>query len=79
MPGLSKSKYTNFRKCPKFLRLGTYKPDEQIVDTSTQASFDTGTYMGELAKRLFGDFTGATTHTPDGRLDIKAMVEVLAK
>ena len=74
MPGLSKSKYTNFRKCPKCLWLGTYKPQEQIVDASTQARFDAGTNVGELAKNIFGDFTDVTTHTPDGRLDIKAML-----
>ncbi len=74
MPGLSKSKYTNFRKCPKCLWLGTYKPEEQIVDASTQARFDAGTIVGELAKNLFGDFTDVTTHAPDGRLDIKAML-----
>lgn len=74
MPGLSKSKYTNFRKCPKCLWLGTYKPQEQIVDASTQARFDAGTNVGELAKNLFGNFTDVTAHTPDGRLDIKAML-----
>lgn len=74
MPGLSKSKYTNFRKCPKCLWLGTYKPEEQIVDASTQTRFDAGTNVGELAKNLFGNFTDVTTHTPDGRLDLKAML-----
>ncbi len=73
MSGLSKSKYTNFRKCPKCLWLGTYKPEEQVVDSSMQARFDTGTSVGELAKGLFGPYTDVTTKTPDGRLDIKAM------
>lgn len=73
MSGLSKSKYTNFRKCPKCLWLGTYKPEEQVVDSSMQARFDTGTSVGELAKGLFGPYTDVTTKMPDGRLDIKAM------
>ncbi len=37
MSGLSKSKYTNFRKCAKCLWLGAYKPEEQQIDDSTQA------------------------------------------
>ena len=74
MPGLSKSKYTSFRKCPKCLWLGAYKPEEQIIDPSTQARFDAGTNVGELAKGLFGPYTDVTTQTPDGKLDIKAML-----
>ena len=74
MPGLSKSKYTLFRKCPKCLWLGAYKPEEQIVDASTQARFTAGNDVGDLAMGLFGDFTEVTAYTPDGRLDIKAML-----
>lgn len=75
MPGLSKSKYTNFRKCPKCLWLGTYKPEEQKIDPSTQARFNAGTSVGELAKGLFGSYTDVTTQTSDGHLDIKAMLD----
>ena len=74
MPGLSKSKYTNFRKCPKCLWLGAYKPEEQVIDPSTQSRFDAGTNVGELAKGLFGSYTDVTTLTDDGHLDIKAML-----
>jgi hypothetical protein len=73
MPGLSKSKYTNFRKCPKCLWLGTYKPKEQVIDPSTQARFDAGTIVGDLAKGLFGPYTDVTTKTPDGKPDTKVM------
>ena len=74
MPGLSKSKYTSFRKCPKCLWLGAYKPEEQVIDPSTQNRFDVGTNVGELAKGLFGSSTDVTTLTDDGHLDIKSML-----
>ena len=75
MSGLSKSKYTSYCKCPKCLWLGTYKPEEQQVDSSLQRRFDAGTRVGELAKGLFGSYTDVTTLTDDGRLDIKAMLD----
>ena len=74
MSGLSKSKYTSFRKCPKCLWLGAYKQEEQVIDPSTQSRFDAGTNVGELAKELFGPYTDVTTRTPDGKLDIKEML-----
>ena len=74
MSGLSKSKYTSFRKCPKCLWLGAYKSEEQQIDASTQSRFETGTAVGELAKGLFGPYTDVTTQTDDGHLDIKAML-----
>ncbi len=74
MPGLSKSKYTSFRKCPKCLWLGAYKSEEQQIDASTLSRFDTGTAVGELAKGLFGPYTDVTTLTEDGHLDLKAML-----
>ena len=46
--GLSKSKYTTFRKCPKCLWLGAYKPEEQVIDASTQARFTAGNEVGDL-------------------------------
>lgn len=33
-----------------------------VIDPLTQARFDAGTEVGELAKRLFGDFVEATTY-----------------
>ncbi|MCR4965933.1 MAG: DUF2779 domain-containing protein [Bacteroidales bacterium] len=72
--GLSKSKYTNFRKCPKCLWLGVYKPEEQVIDASTEARFTAGNEVGDLAMGLFGPFTEVSAYTPDGRLDVKAML-----
>ena len=77
MPNLSKSKYITFCQCPKALWLKQYKPEEIVIDTLVQARFDSGTQVGELAKRLFGDFVEATTYiqTDDTaqRLDLRAV------
>ena len=75
MPTLTKSKYTTFRKCPKCLWLGTYKPELQVIDASTQARFTAGNEVGDLAMGLFGPYTEVTAYTPDEKLDIKAMLE----
>jgi len=72
--GLSKSKYTSFRKCPKCLWMGVYKPEEQVVDASTEARFEAGNEVGDLAMGLFGPFTEVSAYTPEGRLDIKTML-----
>lgn len=47
--GLSKSKYTNFRKCPKCLWFGTNKSELQVIDAATQARFTAGNEVGDLA------------------------------
>lgn len=75
MSGLSKSKYTSFRKCPKCLWLSVYKPESQEFDASVQARFTAGNEVGDLAMGLFGPFAEVTTYTSDGKLDVKAMLE----
>ena len=62
MANLSKSKYITYCQCPKALWLKQYKPEEMVIDPLTQARFDAGTEVGELAKRLFGDFVEATAY-----------------
>lgn len=83
MPNLSKSKYITFCQCPKALWLKQYKPEEIVIDPLVQARFDSGTQVGELAKRLFGDFVEATTYiqTDDTaqRLDLRAMTVLTQK
>lgn len=75
MSGLSKSKYTSFRKCSKCLWLGTHKPEKQQIDASTQGRFDRGTAVGELARELFGPYTDVTALKDDGHLDTKTMLD----
>lgn len=77
--GLSKSKYTTFCQCSKALWLKTFKPEEQVIDSSAEARFATGNVVGDLAMSFLGDFTEVTTYTKneDGTevLDLKAMIE----
>ena len=72
---LSKSRYTLFRQCAKALWLRIYKPELQEIDASTQAAFERGNEVGDLAMQLFGNFVEVTAFTPDGRLDLKAMID----
>lgn len=75
MSTLSKSKYTTFRKCSKCLWLGTYKPELQEIDASTEARFTAGNEVGDLAMGLFGPFTEVSAYTPAGFLDVKTMLQ----
>ena len=75
MPGLSKSRYTTFCQCSKALWLRVYHPELQPEDPNLQARFDAGNEVGDLAMGLFGPFVEVTTHTADGGLDLKAMIE----
>lgn len=78
MSNLSKSKYTTYCQCPKALWLKVFKPEEQVVDASTEARFKSGNEVGDLAMGLFGDFTEVTTYQeqPNGskKLDLKVMI-----
>lgn len=62
MANLSKSKYITYCQCPKALWLKQYKSEEMVIDPLTQARFDAGSEVGELAKRLFGDFVEVTAY-----------------
>ena len=72
---LSKSRYTLFRQCAKALWLRIYKPELQEIDASTQAAFERGNEVGDLAMQRFGDFVEVTTLKPDGSLDLTAMID----
>lgn len=50
--GLSKSRILLHRQCPKRLWLKVHRPELEEVDNSNQARFDTGIYVGELARQL---------------------------
>lgn len=76
MKGLSKSRYTAFCQCPKNLWLKVYKPDEATPDDALEARFEQGNEVGDLAMQLFGTYIDVTTKTPDGGLDLTAMVDL---
>ena len=73
--GLSKSRYTLFRQCPKALWMRVHKPELAVVDPSVEARFAAGNEVGDLAMGLFGDFVEVTSLCEDGSLDLKAMLQ----
>ena len=51
---LSKSQYVKYLQCPKLLWMTQKKKDQKTpVDAATQARFDEGHVVGDLAKQLF--------------------------
>lgn len=72
---LSKSKYCQLWQCPKMAWLTKHKPELQVISENTQARFDTGNEVGDLAMGLFGDFVEVTTYNEEGKLDLVAMME----
>ncbi len=74
----SKSKYCDFRQCPKIPWLKKYKPEEYIIDAETQARFNAGNEVGDLAMGLFGEFVEVTAFKKNGGLDLNRM-KVLTK
>ena len=74
MKQLSKSKYAKYCQCPKCLWMSVYKPEEEVVDPSSEARFENGTEVGDLAMGLLGEYVDVTTNQEDGRLDLAAMI-----
>ena len=75
MKQLSKSKYAKYCQCPKCLWMSVYKPEEEVIDPNSEARFENGTEVGDLAMGLLGDYVDVTTTKEDGKLDLKAMLE----
>lgn len=75
MKQLSKSRYARYRQCPKCLWMSVYKPEEEVVDPSTEARFEKGTEVGNLAKGLLGAYIDVSTEKDNGSLDLAAMME----
>lgn len=53
MRNLPKSKLIAYRQCPKRLWLEIHHPDLREDSASTQASFDVGHTVGEIAHQLY--------------------------
>lgn len=51
--GLSKSRLTAFRQCPKRLWLEVNKPQERVYGPDSQHFFDVGHQVGEIARREY--------------------------
>ena len=73
--GISKSRYTLYRQCPKALWLKTYKPEQAEISDSLRQRFESGSVVGDLAKGLFGNYSEVTAYTSDGKLDLDKMVK----
>jgi len=53
MPTLSKSKIIAFRQCPKRLWLEVHRPELRQDSPATQASFQVGCQVGDIARRIY--------------------------
>ena len=53
MRNLSKSKLLAFRQCPKRLWLEVHRPDLRVETSDTEARFQVGHEVGEIARRLY--------------------------
>ncbi len=53
---LSKSKYTRALQCPKMLWMDMYMPEKAEQDGNTDAVFETGNEVGDLARQYFGEY-----------------------
>lgn len=53
MRNLSKSKLIAFRQCPKRLWLEVHRPDLREDSAATQASFDVGNTVGDIAHQIY--------------------------
>ena len=74
MKQLSKSKYAKYCQCPKCLWMSVYKPEEEVIDPNSEARFENGAEVGELAKGILGDYVDVTIRKADDRLDLAAMI-----
>ena len=74
MKQLSKSKYAKYCQCPKCLWMSVNKPEEEVIDPTSEGRFEKGTEVGNLAKGILGDYVDVTTRKEDGSLDLLAMV-----
>jgi hypothetical protein len=71
----SKSKYTEFFKCPKASWLSKYRPEEKIITEIEKQTMEEGNYIGDIGMALLGDYVEVTTLKDDGSLDYTSMVE----
>ena len=71
----SKSKYCNYKQCPKMAWLNKYRPELYVQDSAAEARFVNGNEVGDLAMGLFGDFVEVTVKDINGKINIPEMIE----
>ena len=75
MKPISKSSYCNGLQCPKMLWLKTFMPEGAVIDSVTQAKFDSGQEVGNLAKKYFGDYVEIEINFDDKQNSISLAVQ----
>lgn len=75
MKRISKSSYCSGIQCPKILWLKTFMPDEAVIDSGTQAKFESGHDVGDYAKRYYGDYEEIQIDFDDRQNSILQAVE----
>lgn len=55
--------------------MSVYKPEEEEIDPTSEARFENGAEVGELARGILGEYVDVTTKRADGSLDLQAMLE----
>ena len=80
---ISKSKYCDFRVCPKSMWLRQHKPELNEISLDAKSRAEAGKEIGNMAKGLFGDYADVTITNPDRSPDFSVMLlktqELLAK
>src|SRR3974390_2571048 len=70
MRNLSKSKLLAFRQCAKRLWLEVHRPDLQVLAADTEAQFQIGRAVGQIARRLYDPAgSGVLVRTETEKLD----------
>jgi hypothetical protein len=54
--------------------MSVYKPEEEVIDPQSEARFENGTEVGELARGILGDYVDVTIRKDDDRLNLPAMI-----
>ena len=54
--------------------MSVYKPEEEVIDPTTEGRFEKGTEVGELARGILGDYVEVTTQKDDGSMDLVSML-----
>lgn len=74
MMAISKSKYVDYRTCPKSLWMLLNMPEQGIDDPNAQKHIDDGKEVGKYAKYYFKDTVDASSFKEDGSLDMENMI-----
>ena len=51
------------------------KPEQEVIDPTSEGRFEKGTEVGNMAKGILGDYVDVTTRKEDGSLDLLAMLQ----